>query len=55
MHRTLFDTPVVNSVLRAGSVQFLQLTGWKLDGSLPPGLEKCVVIAAPHTSNWDLP
>ena len=55
MHRTLFDTPIVNTVLRASSVSFLKLTGWKLEGSLPPGLEKCVVIAAPHTSNWDLP
>ncbi|WP_350296563.1 lysophospholipid acyltransferase family protein [Limnohabitans sp. Rim8] len=55
MHRTLFDTPLVNTVLRAASVGFLKLTGWKLEGALPPGLEKCVVIAAPHTSNWDLP
>jgi 1-acyl-sn-glycerol-3-phosphate acyltransferase len=22
---------------------------------LPPGLEKAVVVAAPHTSNWDMP
>jgi len=55
MHLTLFDTPVVKSVLRSFSVFFLKITGWKLEGSLPSGIEKCVVIAAPHTSNWDLP
>jgi len=55
MHRTIFTTPVVNTLLRGFSVGFLRLTGWKLDGALPPGHDKCVLIAAPHTSNWDLP
>ncbi len=55
MHHTLFDTPVVNTALRAFSRSFLKLTGWKLNGALPPGNTKAVLIAAPHTSNWDLP
>jgi 1-acyl-sn-glycerol-3-phosphate acyltransferase len=55
MHRTIFDTPVVNTALRAGSILFLRLTGWRVEGSLPPGAAKSVLIAAPHTSNWDLP
>jgi 1-acyl-sn-glycerol-3-phosphate acyltransferase len=55
MHRTLFTTPVVNTLLRAGSVAFLKATGWKVEGSLPPKASKAVLIAAPHTSNWDLP
>ena len=55
MHRTIFDTPVVNTLLRALSVGFLKLTGWKVQGSLPPECRKSVFIAAPHTSNWDLP
>jgi 1-acyl-sn-glycerol-3-phosphate acyltransferase len=55
MQRTIFTTPVVNTILRAGSIAFLKLTGWKVEGSLPPGVTKCVLIAAPHTSNWDLP
>ncbi len=31
----------------------LGLTGWKLEGDLPKD-QACVLIAAPHTSNWDL-
>ena len=31
---------------------YLRAFGWKTAGPLPD-LKKCVVIAAPHTSNWD--
>jgi 1-acyl-sn-glycerol-3-phosphate acyltransferase len=55
MHRTIFGTPLVNTVLRALSLAFLRASGWKVQGTLPPGATKCVLIAAPHTSNWDLP
>ena len=55
MHPTIFDTPIVNAVLRAGSLAFLRLNGWTVEGSLPPEAAKSVLIAAPHTSNWDLP
>lgn len=55
MHRTIFTTPVINTLLRGFSVAFLRLTGWKVEGTLPPEAAKSVFIAAPHTSNWDLP
>ncbi|HPU50201.1 MAG TPA: 1-acyl-sn-glycerol-3-phosphate acyltransferase [Burkholderiaceae bacterium] len=55
MNRTIFGTPVVNTVLRASSIAFLKLAGWRIEGSLPADATKCVLIAAPHTSNWDLP
>jgi len=55
MHRTIFSTPVVNTILRRLSVLYLRLSGWKIDGHLPSEASKCVFIAAPHTSNWDLP
>ncbi len=55
MHRTIFTTPIVNTLFRSLSVAFLKITGWKVEGSLPPEAAKCVLIAAPHTSNWDLP
>ena len=55
MHRTIFTTPGVNSVLRFLSITFLRLSGWKVEGEMPPDTPKCVLIGAPHTSNWDLP
>lgn len=55
MRRTIFTTPGVNTLFRAFSIGFLRLTGWQLEGTLPPHASKSVFIAAPHTSNWDLP
>jgi 1-acyl-sn-glycerol-3-phosphate acyltransferase len=55
MHRTIFDTPIINTLLRWFSVGMLKLLGWKVEGALPQSCSKSVFIAAPHTSNWDLP
>ncbi len=55
MQSTIFETPGVNSALRAASLALLKLGGWKLEGALPADAARCVMIAAPHTSNWDLP
>ena len=34
----------------------LRALGWRAVGEFPrSGCERCVLIAAPHTSNWDLP
>ena len=30
----------------------LRLVGWRMVGELP---DRCVIIGAPHTSNWDFP
>jgi 1-acyl-sn-glycerol-3-phosphate acyltransferase len=30
----------------------MKLTGWKIDGNLPES-RKMIIIAAPHTTNWD--
>lgn len=27
--------------------------GWEIVGNIPPDIKKCVITAAPHTSNWD--
>jgi len=32
---------------------FLRITGWEIEGEAPAA-DKFVLIAAPHTSNWDL-
>jgi len=31
----------------------LKLMGWKIDTNVPPHFKKCVLVMAPHTSNWD--
>ena len=33
---------------------FLRITGWRLEG-VKPDAPRFVLVAAPHTSNWDLP
>lgn len=52
MHKTVFDTPVVNTLFRLISLFLLKILGWKKEGTLPVE-KKYVMIAAPHTSNWD--
>lgn len=32
----------------------LWISGWKVTGTWPEGLKKAVLIAIPHTSNWDI-
>ena len=54
MHHTIFDTPVVNVIMHWISRLVLQLTGWRVVGGAPVA-PKYVLIAAPHTSNWDFP
>jgi len=55
MPRTMFDTPLLEPVMRFASRGVLRLLGWQVHGELPSRALRCVVIAAPHTSNWDLP
>ena len=55
MQRTIFTTPVVNALCRGLSLGYLKLAGWRVLGNLPPEAQRSVFIAAPHTSNWDLP
>ena len=52
---TLFDTPVISTALRGVSRGWLRWRGWEVQGALPPEARRSVFIAAPHTSNWDLP
>lgn len=34
---------------------YLKLIGWEARCVLDPAIKKCVLVAAPHTSNWDYP
>ena len=44
---------MVHWVFEKLAEQSLNLMGWKLDNHWPQDLAQCVMIAAPHTSNWD--
>ena len=52
MSITIFNTPVLSNLLRVVSRILLKTLGWKVEGRLPQS-RKFVLIAAPHTSNWD--
>lgn len=34
---------------------YLKLIGWRIGSQLDPSIKKCVLVAAPHTSNYDYP
>ena len=53
MQITIFNTPVLTPILQFLSIAFLKLIGWRAVGEVPKDLRKYVIIAAPHTSNWD--
>jgi 1-acyl-sn-glycerol-3-phosphate acyltransferase len=55
MQRTIFTTPVISPMFKGLSLAILKLAGWQVLGHLPEHAKKSVLIAAPHTSNWDLP
>ncbi len=42
-------------MLNVISKLYIRLAGWKIDGSIPPEIKKCVLVAVPHTSNYDFP
>lgn len=42
-------------LMRAIARSFFSITGWKVEGQLPEDIKKCIMVAAPHTSNWDFP
>lgn len=59
------DTPIAQTTARSAASRgllsdithlvcatYLHLSGWKVRGDWP-GLDKAVLVAAPHTSNWD--
>lgn len=53
MRYTIFSTPGLTSALRLVARLALKLIGWRGIGKIPDGCERSIMIAAPHTSNWD--
>jgi len=54
MRTTIFSTPLITPLLRLLAILILRLVGWTSIGS-KVSVPKYVLIAAPHTSNWDFP
>lgn len=54
MRYTIFDIPILKSILQWLSISILRICGWRREGQLP-NIPKYVMIVAPHTSNWDMP
>lgn len=52
MRTTVFSTPLITPLLRVIAIVILKFTGWKAVGE-EIGNPRFVLIAAPHTSNWD--
>jgi len=52
MSISIFNVPLLSGLLRLLSRMLLKVLGWKVEGTLPQS-RKFVLIAAPHTSNWD--
>jgi 1-acyl-sn-glycerol-3-phosphate acyltransferase len=52
MNFTVFNTPVIKQIFQLTAIIILKFKGWKFvkNKNFAP---KAVVIAAPHTSNWD--
>ncbi len=49
---TVHETIIVRPIMRLLALFFLKCIGWQVEGERP-SIPKYVMIAAPHTSNWD--
>jgi 1-acyl-sn-glycerol-3-phosphate acyltransferase len=54
MRRTIFEVAFIARPMGWLSRAILRLLGWRMEGPAPE-VSKCVVVVAPHTSNWDFP
>ena len=52
MNYTIFKTPIVSDIIPVLSRFILKILGWTGKGKMPD-VDKYVLIAAPHRSNWD--
>ena len=52
MQNTVHDTFICKTFMRWLALIIFRISGWKVSGERPR-IPKYVIIAAPHTSNWD--
>lgn len=49
---TIYEATKIQALMRRMALLFFSLNGWRAVGN-KPGISRYVIIAAPHTSNWD--
>lgn len=52
--RTMHDVTWIVTIIRSVALFVLRPRGWRIEGT-PPPLPRFVMVAAPHTSAWDVP
>jgi 1-acyl-sn-glycerol-3-phosphate acyltransferase len=50
---TIYDTPIMRTFAYVVGITWLKVFGWRV-ADPPPDRKKYVLLAVPHTSNWDL-
>lgn len=40
-------------MLKVFTIFLFTIMGWKIQGQMPADVSKCIILAAPHTSNYD--
>jgi 1-acyl-sn-glycerol-3-phosphate acyltransferase len=50
----IVDAGAPSTILERAARALLRWSGWRLVGTAP-SVKRCVIIFAPHTSNWDFP
>ena len=50
---TIFTTPILSPILKLVSWLVILLIGWRPGQSIPAPMKKGILLAGPHTSNWD--
>lgn len=49
-----YPAPKCNAFAHWLGKTIIRLTGWRVAGAVPKHNQSMIIIAAPHTSNWDL-
>ena len=52
---TIFTTPIVRTLFSSIFKLGFFIMGWKIEDKPVPDTRKGVIVAVPHTSNWDFP
>ena len=50
----MIKAAVSNWILKKMILIFFRLSGWKVIGRVPQGVQKAIMVGGGHTSNWDL-